>query len=69
VGLVRVFGLGNPAESLSYFFFLFLGTTVFLLPFPFIAVWLKRDFFRRMGIYLGLLAGIWFLVQGGLLLL
>jgi sulfite exporter TauE/SafE len=69
VGLVRVFGLGNLFESLSYFFFLFLGTTIFLIPLPLVASWLRRDFFRRMGVYLGLLAGIWFILQGVLLLL
>lgn len=64
VGMVRVFGLGDLPKALAYFLCLFLGTTLFLLPLPLAAAWMRPDFFRRLGIYLGLLAGAWFLIQG-----
>jgi sulfite exporter TauE/SafE len=64
VGMVRVFGLADVPKALAYFLCLFLGTTLFLLPLPLAAAWMKPDIFRRLGIYLGLLAGAWFLLQG-----
>ena len=69
VGLVRAFGLADAAKAMVYFFCLFLGTTVFLVPVPILSVWMTREIFRRLGTYLGILAGGWFLIQGMVLFL
>lgn len=64
VALVNIIEMKSVFYSCVYFFFLFLGTTIYLLPVVLISATLNSDFFRRMGIYLGILIGIWFLIQG-----
>jgi len=71
VALVNILKMKSILGSCIYFLFLFLGTTIYLLPVVFVSAALNSGFFRRMGMYLGFLAGIWFLIQGitGILLL
>ena len=64
VALVNIIEMQSIFYSCIYFFFLFLGTTIYLLPLVLVSATLKSDFFRRIGIYLGILIGIWFLIQG-----
>lgn len=64
VALVNTLSMKSIFSSFIYFFFLFLGTTIYLLPIAFISAALKSDFFKRIGTYLGILVGIWFLIQG-----
>lgn len=64
VALVNILEMKSILYSCAYFFFLFLGTTVYLLPVVLVSATLNSDFFRRIGTYLGILVGIWFLIQG-----
>ncbi len=64
VALVNILKMKSILGSCIYFSFLFLGTTIYLLPVVFVSAVLNADFFRRLGTYLGILVGIWFLIQG-----
>lgn len=64
VALVNVLKMKSVLDSCIYFFCLFLGTTFYLLPVVFVSAALNSGFFRRMGIYFGILVGVWFLIQG-----
>lgn len=64
VAVVRAMEMANVARASLYFLFLFIGTSLFLLPLPLSAAFLKAGIFRRLGGYLGILAGLWFLIQG-----
>lgn len=67
IAVLRGLEMGEVPAALSYFGALFAGTTVFLLPAPFVSWWLASAAARRMGAYLGVLAGAWFLIQGAVL--
>jgi hypothetical protein len=62
--MARLIELGSVWKGLCFFSSFFVATTIYLLPvvlpFPFI----RNDFIRRVGTYLGILSGAWFLVQG-----
>lgn len=64
VAVFRGIEMAHPGRAAAYFGALFLGTTAYLAPAPFVSWWVSSDFTRRMGVYLGVLAGAWFLVQG-----
>lgn len=64
VAFARALGMEDAVQAASFFFALFLGTTVYLLPIPFVTNLLRTDSWRRVGGYLGLVAGAWFAVQG-----
>jgi len=64
VAFARAMGLEDAGRAAIFFLFLFLGTTVCLLPLPFIAAFMRTEGWRRAGGYFGLIAGAWFAVQG-----
>lgn len=63
-GLAKAASLGNAFKGSLFFLFLFLGTTLVLLPAPLIATRMRTPFFRRLGCFFGLVAGAWFLIEG-----
>jgi sulfite exporter TauE/SafE len=63
-GLAKATTLANPVTGTLFFLFLFLGTTLVLLPAPLIATGMRTPFFRRLGCFFGLVAGVWFLIEG-----
>ncbi len=63
-GLAKAASIANPIGGTLFFLFLFLGTTLILLPAPFIASRMRTPFFRRLGCFFGIAAGIWFLLEG-----
>jgi sulfite exporter TauE/SafE len=63
-GLVKAASLGSPLKGGLFFLFLFLGTTLVLLPAPLLASRMRSLFFRRIGLFFGMVAGAWFLVEG-----
>ncbi len=63
-GMARVTGLGSVWKSIVFFISFFTATTVFLLPALIPVPFFKTEFFKRLGSYLGILAGIWFIIQG-----
>jgi sulfite exporter TauE/SafE len=68
IALFKVVTIGDFFKASLYFISLFIGSTIYLLPVPFITDLVSTDLLKRLGIYLGFLIGIWFLIQGVLLL-
>ncbi len=63
-GMARVIQMGSVWKSVFFFISFFMATTLFLVPMVIPVPFLKGGFFKRLGSYLGILAGIWFLIQG-----
>jgi hypothetical protein len=62
--MARVLELKSITNSVLFFFSFFIATTLYLIPLLLAVPLLKSDFIGRIGIYLGILAGVWFLIQG-----
>jgi sulfite exporter TauE/SafE len=63
-GFARLVSLGSLPGALVYFHAFFAGTTLFLAALPLLSTFLVSAYFRRLGNHLGLLFGIWFVIQG-----
>ncbi len=68
VALLRALDMADVGKSVGFFVSMFLGTTIYLIPAPFVVWLLASDAARRMGLYLGVLGGVWFLIRGLMLL-
>ena len=64
VATTRALTMGSFSQALLLFIFLFLGSSIYFLPLPFLIAFINNDSTKRIGIYLGFLVGIWFLIQG-----
>lgn len=64
IAIIKVLNMHSMLNSCLYFLFLFIGTTIYLIPVAFASALFKSEFFKRMGTYLAILVGIWFLIQG-----
>jgi len=69
VGLVRIMELKSIFLSCVFFVTLFIGTSIYLVPLAFAASAFRSETIMRLGQYLGFLVGIWFLIQGVILVL
>jgi sulfite exporter TauE/SafE len=69
VGLIKILELRDIFLSSVFFITLFIGTSLYLIPIAFAASAFKTEFVMRLGLYLSFLVGIWFLVQGVMLIL
>ncbi len=68
VAAARVFGTEGSFGGLIYFFFFFLGTSVFILPFGgFFLLSRFRNAVRAIGGYLRLLIGLYFIIFLGII--
>jgi hypothetical protein len=64
VAFTRAAQMPQLAGSLGYFLALFVGTSLYLLPFPFLGHWPPVFSTGRVGLYLSILMALWFLFQG-----
>ncbi len=64
LALVQAISIKDLVPTALYFISLFIGTTLYLTPAPFIINLLPQQTFKRVGAYLGVLTGIWFTLQG-----
>ncbi|HEX7712539.1 MAG TPA: sulfite exporter TauE/SafE family protein [Bacillota bacterium] len=57
------------AGSVGYFFMFFLGTTLYLLPLPFLGVMRQKTVFATVGKYTAVIAGVFYVYQGIVMLI
>jgi len=61
--------LNSMLESVSFFFFFFLGTTLYFIPVPFIGVLAKKEELKIVGNFLIVMIGVYYLYKGFILLI